>query len=360
MDVAGKEILVGNTNRRQSRDIYATLSSDDYVIAVVDDKLVIIGGSEYATSEACEYFIATYLSEPSDDGVFRLKKDVYYKGKRSESRPPLEKGALMRDMSWNLGCGVGLVADALYVVELYMPDILATQESNAEIHDCVLTPFIRSHTEYKHAVQYHAGGTLNYTPIIYNSKLMTLVEAKVDWLRDRYTGTNTKSVCYAVFEYKTGERFAVINFHGAVCSNSYSGYENFSSEDLSTQASIWRTGNVRQILEIRDSIVAKYGDIPITVNGDCNFNNQSSQFATVINAGFFDCERTAVRKIKQGYKTSYNYEKGIPGIGLSIDHIFGTSGVKFLSFDSIRDEHVARGSDHTPIYTDFDPFGKGE
>ncbi len=361
VDVEGREILVGNTNRRQSRDLYATLSPDDYVITVSGEKLLIIGGSEYATADACDYFIATYLAEAQEDGAFRLKKDLYYKGKRKESRPPLEKGALMRYMSWNLGCGVGVESEALYVIEQYMPDLLATQESNADIYNGVINPFLKNHPEYKNAVAYHPGTTtLNYTPIIYNSNVLTLVEAKVDWLRDRYTGTNTKSVCYAVLECKTGERFAVINFHGAVCSNSYKGYEDWSSDDLSNQATIWRTGNVTQILEIRDSIVAKYGDIPITVNGDCNFNNQSSQFATVINAGFFDCEQTAVRKIKQGYKTSYNYEKGIPGIGLSIDHIFGTAGVKFLSFDSVRDSHVAAGSDHTPVYTDFDPFGKGE
>ena len=358
IDVEGKEILVGNTNRRQSRDIYATLTTDDYVITVKDDKLVIIGGSEYATAEACEYFIENYLSEPSADGVFRLSSDLHYEGKRAESRPPMEEGAILRYMSWNLGCGVGVESEALYVLEQYMPDIIGLQESNAEIHNGVINVFLNNHKEYAHAAQYHQSGTLDYTPILYNTKLLTLVEGHVEWLRDRYTGTNTKSVCWAVFEYTNGKKFAVINFHGAVCNNSYSGYEYYSSDELSQVAQMWRTGNVKQILEIRDGIFGKYGQIPVTINGDCNFNSTTSQYNTIISNGFSDCELTAARRIRFGYKTSYSYASGIPGPGNSIDHIFGSNGVYFALFDTVRDGHVAQGSDHTPIFTDYNPFGR--
>ena len=357
IDVEGKEILVGNTNRRQSREIYETLGDDDYVITVKDDKIVIIGGSEFATQDACAKFISEVLGEP-ENGVLKISRDLMITGKCVKTGPPLEEGSILRYMTWNLGCAVGVAEDALVAIESYMPDILATQESNAEIYNHVLNVFLQNHGSYKMAVQYHSDWTLNYTPIIYNSKRLTLVEAKVEWLRDRYTLTNTKSVCYAVFYYKDGGRFAVINFHGAVCSSSYKGYENMTSEDRSAIADQWRTGNVGQILEIRDSIVSKYGDIPITINGDCNFSRVSTQYAKVISAGFVDCEETAAKKVKAGYKTSYSYSDGIPGPGNSIDHIFGTPGVYFALYDTVRDEYVRRGSDHTPVYTDFNPFGK--
>lgn len=359
IDVEGKEILIGNTNRRQSRDIYETLGDDDYVITVKDDKIVIVGGSEFATQDACNVFINDVLTAP-DNGVLKIERDLMITGKSERKGPPLEQGSIMRYMTWNLGCAVGVVADALVAIESFMPDILATQESNAEIYNNVLNVFLQNHGSYKNAVQYHADRTLNYTPIIYNFKVLTLVEAKVEWLRDRYTLTNTKSVCYAVFDYKDGGRFAVINFHGAVCSNTYKGYENMTSDERSAIADQWRTGNVKQVLEIRDSIVSKYGDIPITINGDCNFSRASAQYATVISSGFVDCEETAAKKLNAGYKTSYKYADGIPGPGNSIDHIFGTPGVYFALYDTVRDEYVRRGSDHTPVYTDFNPFGKGE
>ena len=109
--------------------------------------------------------------------------------------------------------------------------------------------------------------------------MLTLKDAGVEWLRDRYTQTNTKSIEWAVFEDKNGETFALINFHGAVCFNTYKGFENYTKAQLSAQVNEWRKGNARQLLEVRDRLIGKYGAIPVMINGDCNFNSSSEAYS---------------------------------------------------------------------------------
>jgi len=60
-DLYEYEILVGNTNRPETKSVYDILGVNDYMIKVVGTKLVICGGSEDATNEAIEYFTNTYL-----------------------------------------------------------------------------------------------------------------------------------------------------------------------------------------------------------------------------------------------------------------------------------------------------------
>ncbi len=54
------EILVGNTNREESKQVYETLKANDYFIGMVNNRLLIIGGSDAYTEKAIEHFM-TYL-----------------------------------------------------------------------------------------------------------------------------------------------------------------------------------------------------------------------------------------------------------------------------------------------------------
>ena len=187
---------------------------------------------------------------------------------------------------------------------------------------------------------------------MYNTQLFTLIKSDVEWLRGRYTGTNTKSVSWAVFEDNNGAKLALINFHGAVCSNSYKGFEKYTSAQLSEQANIWKLDNVVQVLEIKQTIVSEFGDIPIMISGDNNFNSSSQQYKNLTAEGFTDAEITARISRVTGYKTSYSYGN-IPGEGLSIDHIFGINGVDFVVHGIVRGEDVWKASDHSPVFVDF-------
>ncbi len=69
-----KEILVGNTNRPETAEVYGKLAGNEYAVAVVGNKVVIVGTNERFTSEALAYFVETYLT----DGT--LAADLFYKG----------------------------------------------------------------------------------------------------------------------------------------------------------------------------------------------------------------------------------------------------------------------------------------
>ena len=81
MDYVGKnesipenhpEILVGATNRPASEKYYEKLRSDDYVIAVEENQIIIVGGSDEATAAAVEDFINNHLKDFSDKITFTL------------------------------------------------------------------------------------------------------------------------------------------------------------------------------------------------------------------------------------------------------------------------------------------------
>ena len=56
-----KEILIGETNRKESIELMAGLGYNDFAIKKIGTKLVIVGGSGSATIDAVEYFIENYV-----------------------------------------------------------------------------------------------------------------------------------------------------------------------------------------------------------------------------------------------------------------------------------------------------------
>lgn len=343
------EIVVGYTNRKESRDIHAELSINEYAIRVVGNKVIIIGYDEFTTSSAATEFVQKYI-EPADSTCLKVPKDLNIKGKAEIRQVAVNSEATYRVMSWNLGVGVGVEADAVTVILRYFPDVLCLQESNKGVHQEIIAEL----PEYMaYATKFHSNGsTYVYTPILYNNTLFTLVDAGVEWLDGRYTGTNTKSVAWAVLKDKNNETFAVINFHGAVCSADYKGYENMSDAERAQIALNWRIDNVRQVIEIKDRIIQKQGDIPVMVMGDCNFNSDSVPYVNMTKAGFVTAETTARLSRVTGYATYFSYGTSIK-TGKSIDHIFQIGGIDFVTHMIVRDKLVETASDHCPVYTDF-------
>lgn len=352
-EVEGKEILVGLTNRKESNDVHASLGKDQYAIKVIGEKLVIVGYDSFATASAVEYFVSAFLSAKIN-GAFEIDADYEYCGEASLRKVAISDEATYRIMTWNLGCMVSEEKNGqLECVDIllhYLPDIMGLQECNAAVHSKVL----KSLPEYYAFANktHNKSSTVNYTPIIYNTELFTLLKSDIVWLRGRYTGTNTKSLNWAVFEDKNGVKFALINYHGAVCSNKYNGFQNFTSAQLTEQANIWKLDNVVQVIEIKNAIIDEFGNIPIMVSGDNNFNSSSQPYKNLAADGFVDAEHTARVSKMTGYKTSYSYGS-VPGSGLSIDHIFGLNNVDFVVHYIVRGDDVWKASDHCPVYVDF-------
>ncbi len=352
-EVEGKEILVGLTNRKESHDVHSSLDKEQYAIKAIGEKLVIVGYDSYATAAAVDYFVSTFLNAKVN-GAFEVPCDYEYLGEASLRKVAISEEASYRIMTWNLGCMVSEKnngqLECIDIILRYLPDIMGLQECNAAVHSKVLKslPDFYAFANKTH----NKSSTVNYTPIIYNTELFTLLKSDIVWLRGRYTGTNTKSLSWAVFEDKNGVKFALINYHGAVCSNSYNGFQDYTSAQLTEQANIWKLDNVVQVIEIKNAIVAEFGNIPIMISGDNNFNSSSQPYKNLAADGFVDAELTARISKMTGYKTSYSYGS-VPGSGLSIDHIFGLNNVDFAVHYIVRGDDVWKASDHCPVYVDF-------
>lgn len=66
------EILVGMTNRAESIEAHAQLSENEYIIAIMNKRLVIIGYDDDATVEAVDYFVTNILETNATTGAFAM------------------------------------------------------------------------------------------------------------------------------------------------------------------------------------------------------------------------------------------------------------------------------------------------
>lgn len=64
------EILVGNTNRKETEAATAGLRIDDYGYSLIGTKIVIFGGDDEAIDRAARAFIENVIGKVGDDGVF--------------------------------------------------------------------------------------------------------------------------------------------------------------------------------------------------------------------------------------------------------------------------------------------------
>lgn len=60
-DESDFEILIGSTNRRESREALAELLYHDYTIKRTDNKIVVVGGSDEALAEAVKLFNSSFI-----------------------------------------------------------------------------------------------------------------------------------------------------------------------------------------------------------------------------------------------------------------------------------------------------------
>lgn len=348
------EILLGDTNRKESALAKEQMGGNDYIICVIGNKVVIQGKSVYNVKYAVEQFVEKFVGSAGEALVLDLPEPIV--GMGSAQGISLSEGAEMRIMTFNvLGSGQNPKTRYPFIQETiltYMPDVVGFQECNADQHGNVINQLKDSYTL---AQRTHKDGTLIYTPIIYLTDKYTQVESGVEWLDSRYTGTNTKSIAWVVLKSKeTGKTFAVVNMHGAVISTDYKGFETMPSGERSTLVNQWRVDNVRQMLDVRSAIQTKHGKIAVFFIGDFNFHSDSDAYRATKAAGLTEAEVSATGKKVNGY-ASYSGTAGVaPGTGKTIDHVFYHPD----EATAIR-HHIARNevyeysaSDHCAVWAD--------
>ena len=82
-NVPGKEILVGDTNRKESSEAKVGLKAGDYIIRVVGEKIVIQAGSELVMKEAVEFFINDIIKTNKGMISGNYEKLNVYKGAKA-------------------------------------------------------------------------------------------------------------------------------------------------------------------------------------------------------------------------------------------------------------------------------------
>ena len=343
------EILVGKTNRRESIDAVAELAElgRDYLICARGKKLIIVGATPFATKYAVNLFMNEYVKR-SDEGL-TLPGDLFLTGDGAAQGVALTEGADLRVMTFNLR-GNGENPNARFpniqeTILTYMPDVIGFQEANGQYSGVLnqLENYAIVETEMPS----------NCTPILYLKDKYTQVDGGCEFLDSRYTGTNTKSIEWVVLQsVESGRRFCVINLHGAVLTNDYDGYGGMSSAEMNAIVTEWRVDNVRQMLELRDRVETKHGDLPVMFTGDFNFSHGSAAYQATLTAGLTEAELSA--KVRMTGFNTWHSVGVTPSAGKSIDHIFyHPDDVTALRHHIAKaDGFEIKASDHCAVWAD--------
>lgn len=354
------EILIGTTNRAESKEVIGSLPDEHYAIKWVGSKLVIAGTDERVTCEGVKAFIERFV-KTADGDTLAIPRDTEILSHAPRQKIALADDAEMRVMTFNiLGSGDGYDQGRreliMETVLDYMPDVIGFQESNktnlATLHQ---SPEFTAY--YDINAKYHPKDTTaNYTLILFLKDKYTLIEGGVEWNRCRYTGTNTKSTSWAVLErIEDGQRFIVTNIHGSLWDPYYELPEGETYESMETKANgVWHIDNAEQVMENVDELRETYGDLPVISVGDYNFNETHRAYFRITEEGYTDARAGA----KEADRETASYHSNVgqspsPG-GRPIDHIFYTAD----SLEAVRHVICRRNtdinaSDHCPVYADF-------
>ncbi len=352
------EIVVGNTNRKETALAQAFLGADaDYVIAAINNKLVIVGKTRSELIKAMEFFAEKAREKNGTDWV--IQKGEKWLGKGNATVLERTEGTDYRIMTFNVALHNEPFEERLpHIQEIligYTPDIIGLQECDKKQHlstvDALLSDRYAINCE-----KHNNKETYNYTPILYRKDKFDQLEGGVEWLDSRYTGTNTKCISWVVLKDKaTEQKLMVINFHGAVVSTSYTGFENLTSPEISALTDEWHIDNVRQILDIEARLKAVHGDIPLLVLGDYNFGKQSSAYKKLTEeAELTEAEVSSTGAKVTGWSTYFEFGT-TPYKGNSIDHIFYRSEqiTALMHHIAMTEEYELKASDHLAVFADI-------
>lgn len=357
-EVPGKEILIGDTNRVESRDAQAELADETFVIKWIGEKLVIVGSDDYASKAAVAYFIENYVNIAEGD-VLAIPADLSYVGEAPLRKIDLAEGAELRIMTFNIA-GESKEYNArrdhiTAAIMDYLPDVVGFQEANKANHSQILRASTIAEYYEMNQVTHGNSSTVNYTPILYLKSKYKQIDGGVEWLESRYTGTNTKSLSWTVLErISDGKQFIVVNMHGALWQDSYTLPAGETHDSMKAKASKeWKDDNAQQMIDKIAELQSKYGNIPAFTTGDYNFNSNHSAYRVMKSTGLRSAQDEAPSAVKGA---SYHSTVGAQpdAGGLAIDHIFYTpdTAAPIEHYIGKRESDLA-ASDHCPVYTDF-------
>ena len=352
-----------------------TLAEGTYRIKVTGKKIV-VSAKDYIGYEAA---VRTVMTLRDVHGFYPFREANENTGTHLESLSRLEETAKYafepageyRLMFYNvLFDNNDLVERAKLqtsTILAYAPDVIGFQEFR-ENRRTDIVPIMNANG-YEETMDYKKGninmsgtGTspslYNYVPIFYNTATTTCIESGYLRYHAQYSAaeSHSKSLCWAVLEDKDSkERYIVVNTHMCTQDDSIKGQQAVEA------------------MEIINELEEKYTD-PIFLGGDFNGKYTNSNYLHFVGTGGFrDIEREGIAteytaKFRAHHKPNPVFDTNL-GIMMpgdkdttggspseSVDHILVKNdyAVTIGVYGIVADDYTKSGSDHFPIFVDFD------
>ena len=337
-----KEILIGDTNRKQSSAVPTNKLS--FTFKVDGTKLVINSKNQGYIEGAINYVVDKFVATAP---TMNLAPDtsvtsISYTGPESAA---LHEGADLRVMSFNILSEewtdeavmepriLGVVGTILF----YMPDVIGIQEVSTKWYG-VLRSYLGDDYEF---INSDLRGTSdnNYTALAYNKKTVKLLKTDL-YTYSVYNSWRLRVVNFGLFEMiSTGKKFGVTNTHFNA---------NHNNRDNTPERTTQANEFVAKIKEYQ----TKY-NCPIIMTGDFNSKDETVPYSVIVKDGTIKEAKVTAKTKGKICRTYHDLGAMPPSDSSSIDHIFHTTDVTPLYYTTLIDNVLSITSDHTPIFADF-------
>ncbi len=338
------EIVVGDVMRDICKEIdKSKINAIEYLFISKDKKLLIAAHQDKRTIEAidsfCESYVNTYYSDELNFYADDKSAGISYTFKDTTE---LALGSDIRVMSFNVLCELWddmaknyeeRAKTAAAVIRKYSPDVVGLQEMSDAYHSKFNLLF---GSDYQFVDSKNENGNTNFSPLAYNTKNVTLKDHGTKIFAEG-NSVKMRLMSWALFTDKdSGKDFVVINTHWDLTGNSE-----------------YRTSQSNEMANFVNTLKTRF-NCPVITTGDYNTKENENQYKTYVNkAGLAEAKHTA-KKAERKNTTYHTLGTSVSTADAnSIDHIFGTSDVEFLYYNTLIDKIIIDASDHCPIYADI-------
>ncbi|MBE6576142.1 MAG: hypothetical protein E7654_07725 [Ruminococcaceae bacterium] len=266
------EIVLGSTSRNGKYFHYDTsaLGTYDYDITVIENRVLIVGGSDAATARAVEYFIENYLPETSAD---RIEIDpalhMEYRAPQREMMKIMSLNLLATDTEYGSNANISQHLIALRqprvqtIILNHMPDSIGLQECSS--------PWRQYFDSLDASWNYDRVGAEKHpkVSILYNTDRLELTDSGSIWLTEdpehlkvsvEWEGNSERLAHYAIFMVKgTDVHYIHVNTH------------------VGTESVNLQTNQAKVVRDYCEKLVAETG-YPVVCTGDFNFTVKSPAY----------------------------------------------------------------------------------
>ena len=375
------EILVGKTNRAESKEVRSAYSRPNvyYDVKVVDKKLVIMGEGRTTLANLTPELKALIESGANAAVEFSNSPISGNILDQADKNSMLERaeGTSLRVFHWNFAApyldpnvtagpvvykdNVTRGEDMADMILQFLPDIITTNEFYAshngnttffdavmsqlgEYYVCLDSPYDKGKPEA--GADAIKNKTIN-SNIIYRKDIGLEVIASA-W---RYSTqkTNTSDSNPMGFIYYHGSHTAVFSYNGTKFILSTAHYADSRSSNQ------WAK---EQLAAIADAKAAHGNDLPVILTGDLytgyTQSSSSSGYKYLVAQGYKDAQRTALVNANQNTSHGTFHNIGERQTNrISEDFVWYTDGIGALCFKVVANKVSDDASDHYPVMADL-------